>query len=156
MRLELPVCTFCPSSNTSWVGHDISECRSCNFGYFYDVFCELTTEIPPTVRHLKKQQNNSTQKGLIWNQFWWYKAVNGYCYDEWWNWNLDEIHDFQTTFSDDDWIIPCTPTLYTSIIIIITMGRMGICFTSVATSWWGEACCLLLCFPTGTWVLRCT
>ena len=33
------------------------------------------------------------------------------------------------------------------------MGRMGICFTSVATSWWGEACCLLLCFPTGTCVL---
>ena len=30
------------------------------------------------------------------------------------------------------------------------MGRMGICFTSVATSWWGEVCCLLLCFPTGT------
>ena len=30
------------------------------------------------------------------------------------------------------------------------MGRMGICFTSVATSWRGEACCLLLCFPTGT------
>ena len=39
---------------------------------------------------------------------------------------------------------------------IIIMGRMGICFTSVATSWWGEACCLLLCFPTGTCVLRCT
>ena len=36
------------------------------------------------------------------------------------------------------------------------MGRMGICFTSVATSWWGEACCLLLCFPTGTCVLCCT
>ena len=33
---------------------------------------------------------------------------------------------------------------------LIIMGRMGICFTSVATSWWGEACCLLLCFPTGT------
>ena len=32
----------------------------------------------------------------------------------------------------------------------IIMGRMGICFTSVATSWWGETCCLLLCFPTGT------
>ena len=41
-------------------------------------------------------------------------------------------------------------------IIIIIMGRMGICFTSVATSWWGEACCLLLCFPTGTCVLCCT
>ena len=38
------------------------------------------------------------------------------------------------------------------IIIIIIMGRMGICFTSVATSWWGQACCLLLCFPTGTCV----
>ena len=35
---------------------------------------------------------------------------------------------------------------------IIIMGRMGICFTS----WWGEACCLLLCFLTGTCVLRCT
>ena len=32
----------------------------------------------------------------------------------------------------------------------IIMGRMDICFTSVATLWWGEACCLLLCFPTGT------
>ena len=42
------------------------------------------------------------------------------------------------------------------IIIIIIMGRMGICFTSVVTSWWGEACCLLLCFPTGTCVFRCT
>ena len=41
-------------------------------------------------------------------------------------------------------------------LIIIIMGRMGICFTSVATSWWGEACCLLLCFPTGTCVLCCT
>ena len=38
----------------------------------------------------------------------------------------------------------------------IIMGRMGICFTSVVTSWWGEACCLLLCFPTGICVLRCT
>ena len=38
----------------------------------------------------------------------------------------------------------------------IIMGRMGICFTSVATSWWREACCLLLCFPTGTCVLCCT
>ena len=38
----------------------------------------------------------------------------------------------------------------------IIMGRIGICFTSVATSWWGEACCLLLCFPTGTCVLCCT
>ena len=37
-----------------------------------------------------------------------------------------------------------------TLIIIIMMGRMGICFTSVTTSWWGEACCLLLCFPTGT------
>ena len=35
-------------------------------------------------------------------------------------------------------------------IIIIIMGGMGICFTSVATSWWGEACCLSLCYPTGT------
>ena len=43
-----------------------------------------------------------------------------------------------------------------SVIIIIIMGRMGIYFTSVATSWWGEACCLLLCFPTGTCVLCCT
>ena len=33
------------------------------------------------------------------------------------------------------------------------MGRMGICFTSVATSWWGEAYCLLLCFPTGTCIV---
>ena len=34
---------------------------------------------------------------------------------------------------------------------------MGICLTSVATLWWGEAwCCLLLCLPTGTFVLRCT
>ena len=33
---------------------------------------------------------------------------------------------------------------------------MGISFTSVATSWWGEACCLLLCFPTGTCFLCCT
>ena len=33
---------------------------------------------------------------------------------------------------------------------------MGICFTSVATTWWGEACCLLLCFPTGACVLCCT
>ena len=38
----------------------------------------------------------------------------------------------------------------------LIMGRMGICFTSVATSWWGEVCCLLLCFPTGTCVLCCT
>ena len=38
----------------------------------------------------------------------------------------------------------------------LMMGPMGICFTSVAISWWGEACCLLLCFPTGTCVLRCT
>ena len=30
------------------------------------------------------------------------------------------------------------------------MGRMGICFMSMATSWWEEACCLLSCFPTGT------
>ena len=41
-------------------------------------------------------------------------------------------------------------TMY-MIIIIIIMGRMGICFTSVATSWWGEACCLLLCFPKVIW-----
>ena len=34
----------------------------------------------------------------------------------------------------------------------IIMGRMGICFTSVATSRWGQACCLFLCFPTGTCV----
>ena len=41
--------------------------------------------------------------------------------------------------------------------IFFIMGRMGICFTSVATSWWGEACCLLLCFLTGTsyCVARC-
>ena len=32
----------------------------------------------------------------------------------------------------------------------IIMGRMGICFTSVVTSWWGKACCLLSCFLTGT------
>ena len=31
--------------------------------------------------------------------------------------------------------------------ILLIMGRMGICFTSVATSLWGEACSLLLCFP---------
>ena len=36
------------------------------------------------------------------------------------------------------------------------MGRMGIFFTSVVTSWWGEACSLSLCFPTGSCVLRCT
>ena len=30
-------------------------------------------------------------------------------------------------------------------LMIIIMGRMGICFMSVATSWWGEACCLLSC-----------
>ena len=39
---------------------------------------------------------------------------------------------------------------------IIIMGRMGISFTSVATSWRGEACCLLSCFPTGTCVMCCT
>ena len=27
--------------------------------------------------------------------------------------------------------------------LFFIMGRMGICFTSVATSWWGKACCLL-------------
>ena len=36
--------------------------------------------------------------------------------------------------------------------LFVIMGRMGICFTSVATSWWGQACCLFLCFPTGTCV----
>ena len=36
------------------------------------------------------------------------------------------------------------------LLLIIIMGWMGICFTSVATSWWGDACCLLWCFPTGT------
>ena len=52
-------------------------------------------------------------------------------------------------------IITITITITTTIIIIIIiiMGRMGICFTSMATSWWGKACCLLLCFPTGTYVL---
>ena len=39
---------------------------------------------------------------------------------------------------------------------IIIMDRMGICFTSVATSWWGEACCPSLCFPTGICILCCT
>ena len=34
--------------------------------------------------------------------------------------------------------------------LLIIMGRMGISFTSVATSWWGEPCCLSLCFPMGT------
>ena len=46
--------------------------------------------------------------------------------------------------------------LITNLIIIIIMDRMGICFTSVAALWWGEACCLSLCFPTGTCVLCCT
>ena len=34
--------------------------------------------------------------------------------------------------------------------IWLSSSKFGVCFTSVATSWWGEACCLFLCFPTGT------
>ena len=39
--------------------------------------------------------------------------------------------------------------LILDLFVFAVMGRMGICFTSVATWWWGEARCLLLCFPTG-------
>ena len=61
------------------------------------------------------------------------------------------------TFWDIEFKAPgFTPPVERFKVLIIIMGRMGICFTSVATSWWGEACCLLLCFPTGTCVLCCT
>ena len=38
----------------------------------------------------------------------------------------------------------------------IIMGRMGICFTSVSTSWWGEACCLFMMTSSNGNIFRVT
>ena len=118
-------------------------------GWFW--FCKHILHIRYVSHELHRQLSNVITKNWALLSSW--QTGKQLTYEE--NW-LSRLRSCMINSLTEIVYICAINLFYVFCNIIIIMGRMGICFTSVATSWWGEACCLLLCFPTGTCVLCCT